>query len=50
MHHIREEILKSIADGRIVENESHIKLSDSGKFFADGIAASLFFLQEKKSN
>jgi len=50
MHHIREEILKSIADGRIVENESHIKLSDSGKFFADGIAASLFFLQEKTSN
>ena len=46
MHHIREEILKSIVEGRIVENESHIKLTDSGKFFADGIAASLFFLQE----
>lgn len=50
MQHIRKEILKSIAEGRIVENETHIKLSDSGKFFADGIAASLFFLQEKKLN
>jgi len=47
MQHIRKEILKSIAEGRILENESHIKLSDSGKFFADGIASSLFFLQAK---
>jgi len=47
MHYLRKEILKSIAEGRIVENESHIKLSDSGKFFADGIASSLFFLQAK---
>ena len=50
MNQLREEILKSIAEGRIEENESYIKLTDSGKFFADGIAASLFFLQEKKSN
>jgi len=47
MQHIRKEILKSIAEGRIAENESHIMLSDSGKFFADGIASSLFFLQAK---
>ena len=47
MIHIRNEISKSIAEGRVVEDEKHIKLSASGKFFADGIAASLFFLQEK---
>ena len=47
MLHIRKEITKSVAEGRLVEDEKHIKLSASGKFFADGIAASLFFLQEK---
>jgi oxygen-independent coproporphyrinogen-3 oxidase len=45
MLQINKEIAISILAGKIEEDEKYIRLSAAGKFFADGIASSLFFLQ-----
>ena len=45
MVQINKEIAISILAGKIEEDEKYIRLSAAGKFFADGIASSLFFLQ-----
>ena len=45
MVQINKEIALSILAGKIEEDEKYIRLSAAGKFFADGIASSLFFLQ-----
>lgn len=42
--HLEEEIAPFLANGKIVQDEKTWKLSASGKFFADGIASSLFQL------
>jgi oxygen-independent coproporphyrinogen-3 oxidase len=41
---LRKEIKVAVELGRVIEDEICFKLTDQGRFFADGIASSLFFL------
>jgi coproporphyrinogen III oxidase-like Fe-S oxidoreductase len=43
---LRKEIKVAIELGRVIEDEICFKLTDQGRFFADGIASSLFFLSK----
>ena len=48
LNKIDSEISPFIVSGKVLNTETHYALNDEGKFFADGIAASLFF--EKSTN